>query len=69
MEWIFLVLLVSGRFGYAEWNGPYIDVSWLVILVSLSGQSISFSLLLLVSHLPVLCAFKVFTNVTSFRTG
>ena len=38
---VFLVLLVSGRFGHAEWNEPYIDVSWLVILVSLSGQSIS----------------------------
>ena len=41
MELIFLVLLVSGRFDHAEWNGPYIEVSWLVTLVSLSGQSIS----------------------------
>ena len=40
MGWIFLVLLVSGRFGHAEWNGPYNDVCCLVILVSLSGQSV-----------------------------
>ena len=37
MEWIFLVLLVSSRFGHAEWNGPYTGVCWLVILISLSG--------------------------------
>ena len=39
MEWIFLALLVSDRFGHAEWNGPY-NVCWLVILVSLSGELI-----------------------------
>ena len=37
MEWIFLVLLVSSRFGHAEWNGPYTGVWWLVIWISLSG--------------------------------
>ena len=44
MEWFFLVLLVSGRFGHAKWNGPYIDaLVWLFWSVCLVSQSVDLS--------------------------
>ena len=37
-----LTTISHGCFGHAEWNGSYNDVCWLVIVVSVSVQSISF---------------------------
>ena len=61
-----LTTISHGCFGHAEWNGSYNDVCWLVILVSLSVQSISFvgittrSSQSLLICLSVICSAVVF---------